>query len=248
MSLARKVRSIIKDLSLKTGVYNHMFYVYPYMFTPKQLVFLTEYVKSVDKVPGCFVEAGCAYGATTVFLNKFMIGEGIERDYYAIDTFSGFVDEHAEHEIKSRGKPLSLTRNFTDNKRAWFDRSMIQHGVKRVKSIESDVTKFDFSAIAPIAFCLLDVDLYRPIKDVLPKIYGAMSPGGIIIVDDCKAAELWDGALQAYEEFIQQRGLPREIAAEKLGTIRGYGRDEDLSPPPAQIRTCDFPAYGSYLG
>jgi O-methyltransferase len=220
MSLARKVRSLLKDLSLKTGVYNHMFYVYPYMFTPKQLVLLTEYVKSVDNVPGCFVEAGCAYGATTVFLNKFMIGEGIERDYYAIDTFSGFVDEHAEHEIKSRGKPLSLTRNFTDNKRAWFDRSMIQHGVKRVKSIEGDVTKFDFSAIAPIAFCLLDVDLYRPIKDVLPKIYGAMSPGGIIIVDDCKAAELWDGALQAYEEFVGQRGLPREIAAEKLGTIR----------------------------
>jgi hypothetical protein len=220
MSLARKIRSIIKDLSLKTGIYNHMFFVYPYMFTPKQLVFLIECVKSVADVPGCFVEAGCAYGATTVFLNKFMLGEGMERDYYAIDTFSGFVDEHAEHEIKSRGKPQRLIRNFTDNKKAWFDRSMTQHGVSRVKTIEIDVTKFDFSAVAPIAFCLLDVDLYRPIKDVLPKIYRAMSPSGIIIVDDCKAGELWDGALQAYEEFIQQSGLPREIAAEKLGIIR----------------------------
>jgi hypothetical protein len=28
----------------------------------------------------------------------------------------------------------------------------------------------------------------------------------------------------------------------------GRGRDEDCSPPPAQIRTCGFPAYGSYLG
>src|SRR5215470_4841006 len=26
------------------------------------------------------------------------------------------------------------------------------------------------------------------------------------------------------------------------------GRDGDCSPPPAQIRTCGFPAYGSYLG
>ena len=26
------------------------------------------------------------------------------------------------------------------------------------------------------------------------------------------------------------------------------GRDEDYSPPPARIRTCSFPAYGSYLG
>jgi hypothetical protein len=47
--------------------------------------------------------------------------------------------------------------------------------------------------------------------------------------------------------------LLRESAAfrqsrRKTFQRRGYGRDEDLSPPPAQIRTCDFPAYGSYLG
>ena len=29
---------------------------------------------------------------------------------------------------------------------------------------------------------------------------------------------------------------------------RGRGRDGDYSPPPAQIRTCSFPAYGSHLG
>ncbi|MGA7623528.1 MAG: hypothetical protein WB630_12720 [Candidatus Acidiferrales bacterium] len=67
---------------------------------------------------------------------------------------------------------------------------MTLHGIKRVKSVEDDVTKFDFSTIAPIAFCLLDVNLYKPISDVLPKIHGNMSPGGIIVVDDRKSAEL----------------------------------------------------------
>jgi len=47
-----------------------------------------------------------------------------------------------------------------------------------------------------------------------------MSPGGIIVVDDCKATELWDGTLQAYEEFVQQKGFPKEITAEKPGIIR----------------------------
>jgi O-methyltransferase len=221
MSLSQTIRSIIKDASLKTGIYNHLFFnVYPYMYEPKQLVFLTECVKSSRDVPGCFVEVGCAYGATTVFLNKTMNGEGIERDYYAIDTFSGFADEHIEHEIKNRGKPASLRDHFTYNKKAWFDRSIALQGIKRVKSVESDVTKFDFSAIQPIAFCLLDVDLYKPNKDVLPKIYAAMSPGGIIVVDDCKPENLWDGTLQAYEEFLQQKQLPKEIAAEKLGILR----------------------------
>ena len=97
---------------------------------------------------------------------------------------------------------------------------MALHDIKRVKSVQCDVTKFDFAAISPIAFCLLDVDLYKPIKDVLPKIYAAMAPGGIIVVDDCQPSNIWDGALQAYDEFVEQKGLPREIAVEKLGIIR----------------------------
>ena len=221
MSLSQTIRSIIKDLSLKTGIYNHLFFrVYPYMFEPNQLVLLTECIKSVHEVPGCIVEAGCAYGATTVFLNKFLSSEGVERDYYAIDTFSGFVDEHTEYEIEKRSKPVSIRDHFTANKKEWFDKSMRLHGIGCVKSVECDVTKFDFSAVEPIAFCLLDVDLYKPIKDVLPKIYAAMSPGGIIVVDDCKPANLWDGALRAYDEFLQDKALPREIAADKLGIIR----------------------------
>jgi O-methyltransferase len=220
-SFSEAVRSILKDASLKTRIYNHLFFkVYPYMYEPKQLVFLTECIKSVTDIPGCFVEAGCAHGATSVFLNKFLDGEGMTRAYYAIDTFSGFVDEHVKHEVSSRGKPTSIARHFTENKRTWFDRSMRLHGVGRVKSVESDVTQFDFSAIAPIAFCLVDVDLYKPIKNILPGIYRALSPGGIIVVDDCKPQGLWDGALQAYEEFVREKGLPKRIMADRLGIIQ----------------------------
>ena len=40
---------------------------------------------------------------------------------------------------------------------------------------------------------------------------------------------------------ISARRLTRSVP-------RGRGRDEDCSSPPAQIRTCGFPAYGSHLG
>jgi hypothetical protein len=183
-------------------------------------VFLIECAKSVDSVKGCFVEAGCASGATTVFLNKFMDAENMERDYFAIDTFSGFVRDHLEHEIKDRAKQESLRGHFTENKKSWFDRSMRLHGVERVKSIQSDVTELDFSALSPIAFCLIDVDLYKPIHNILPKVYAAMAPGGVIIVDDCAPNTPWDGALQAYEEFVRSKGLPMQISAGKLGIIR----------------------------
>ena len=221
MKVAKKIRSLIKDASLKTGVYDWtLFNVYPYMYDPSQLAFLTECVKAVRGVPGCFVEAGCAYGATTVFLNKAIDEESLFRDYYAIDTFSGFVKEHMDYETEHRGKP-NLNHYFTQNKKSWFDKSMALYGYdKRVRSVESDVAKFDFSAIAPIAFCLLDVDLYKPIQDVLPKIYKAMSPGGVIVVDDCTSSKLWDGAFEACQEFVKQESIPVEIVAKKLGVIR----------------------------
>jgi hypothetical protein len=56
---------------------------------------------------------------------------------------------------------------------------MIQHDVERVKSITADVFNFDFRSIAPISFCLLDVDLYLPIKNTLPKILRPVYPFAI---------------------------------------------------------------------
>ena len=194
------------------------------MYGPTELVFLTECITSASSVPGSFVEVGCGYGATTVFLNKFMNEKNIKRNYYALDTFSGFEKEHVDYEIRERGKSPKiksmLQSTFTDNKQSWFDKTMLLNGVNRVKSIAKDATRFDFSTIAPIAFCLLDIDLYIPMKESLPKIYDVMSPGGVLIVDDCWKIDEWDGALQAYEEFIGSRCISREIVCGKLGVIR----------------------------
>ncbi len=220
--LTRAIRTIFKDISLKTGTNSRLFSRYPYMFSPAQLIALTDCIKSVSDVPGSFVEVGCAYGATTVFLNKFMNDHKnlAKRNYYAIDTFRSFLPEHADYEIQNRDKPPSLKKRFWENKKAWFDKSMAVHGLKRVKSIECDATQFDLSSVAPIAFCLIDVDLYIPVKDLLPKVFSRMSSGGIIVVDDCQPDQMWDGALQAYREFARERNLSTEIVAEKLGVVR----------------------------
>jgi hypothetical protein len=39
-----------------------------------------------------------------------------------------------------------------------------------VRSIRCDVSEFNFTMIAPTAFCLLDVDLYLPIHEALPRL------------------------------------------------------------------------------
>jgi hypothetical protein len=190
------------------------------MFTPRQLLFLTDCIRAARDIPGCLVEAGCAYGATTVFIGKFMQEEGIRKLYIAIDTFSGFVPDHVNYEIIERHKVHALRHYFTENRRAWFEQSVSMANISNVRAISSDVTKFDFASLETIAFCLLDVDFYLPIIDVLPKIYSRMSPGGIIVVDDCKRGGDMDGALQAYTEFCAKNGIQQQVCCDKLGIIR----------------------------
>lgn len=220
-ALLRAVRGFGTDLSMRTGLFDRsIFTLYRYMFSPNQLVFLTQCLTETRDVPGCCIEIGCAQGRTTTFLRKFMDENGITKDYYAIDTFGGFVPEHVDYEVSRRSKDRVISQIFTDNKRSWFDYALKISGVDSVQSIECDATKFDFDRIGPIAFALLDVDLYLPIKDILPKLYRNLSAGGVIVVDDCMTHELWDGALAAYEEFAVENGLQQDIRLEKLGVIR----------------------------
>ena len=221
MRFSGYVRSLLKDLSMKSGIYTQTFFgVYPYMFSPQQLIFMTENLKRVRDVAGYCLEAGCAYGATTVFLNKFMQNEGIDKPYVSIDTFSGFVKDQSDYEINQRKKRQKIQYSFSENKQSWYDYSVSREKIQDVRSFCCDITKFDFTALGPIAFCLLDVDLYLPVKDVLPKIYDQLSSGGTIIVDDCRADCDWDGSYMAYKEFCAQMGIKEEIHHEKLGIIR----------------------------
>ncbi len=212
--------SLIRFTAAKTGVLERqIFSVYPYAFNVEQLRFLMDCVKRTAEVPGVYVEAGCSRGATTALLNKWMDTLNIQKRYYALDTFSGFLPDHIDHEINTRKKSERMRFAFTDNKKAWFDHSMQVDGITRVVSVETDVAKFNFDSIGPIAFCLLDVDLYLPIAAVLPRLFEALSSGGIIVVDDCAPNQLYDGALQAYQEFMSARGLELKIVHDKLGII-----------------------------
>jgi hypothetical protein len=88
-----------------------------------------------------------------------------------------------------------------------------------VELVQEDAAMFEYASLRQIAFCLLDVDLYIPTSIALPKIFEILSPGAMIVVDDCIPDDRWDGALQAYTEFVKSRGLPVNIVGKKLGII-----------------------------
>src|SRR5882762_5168535 len=162
---------------------------YPYMFEPGQLAFFVECLDRTKNVPGCILEVGCMRGRTTVFLNRHLDFLASSKPYFAIDTFAGFVEKDVEYEIKQRGQdPLFDWKGFSNNKKEWFDLAMTANHLERVRGIQADVNEYDFGCIGPegISFALLDVDLYQPVKAALPTLYQRLSPGGILVVDDCK--------------------------------------------------------------
>jgi predicted O-methyltransferase YrrM len=190
------------------------------MMTPAQLCFLCQCIEKTREVPGQVVEVGCALGTTTIFLNKYMDAQNIDKRYICVDTFSGFVAEDINYEVTKRGKRADQLTTFQVNKKSWFDGTMAMNGITRVQSIKADINKLDFSMLGDIAFCLLDVDLYRPIAHALPYLFSALSPGGIIVVDDCYPRHArWDGADQAYKMFMERMSLPPRAVFNKLGGI-----------------------------
>ena len=88
---------------------------------------------------------------------------------------------------------------------------MKDNGIERVKSFASDIKTFDLASAAPkISMCLLDVDLYQPVKVGLAKVLPLLSPGGVVVVDDMIESTTFDGARQAYRDFARETGRSEE--------------------------------------
>jgi predicted O-methyltransferase YrrM len=216
-------RKIIKEILYLAPVPARRFFFpgFDLQMSPPQLCYLCNCLQITKDVPGIILEIGCAYGATTLFLNRYLDAVGIDKDYVVIDTFSGFIQEDLDYEINQRGKQKNLyTGKYAANKKKWFDGTMQIHGIHRVHSIQTDANLFDYSSLGKISFCLIDVDLYRPVKRSLSQIYPILSIGGIIVVDDCDPKIVpWDGSDQAYKEWCKETGNPVDVVCGKLGLV-----------------------------
>ena len=208
------------------AVYSRQPFVrYPYMYRPSHLISLAGLMLRAMTATKCgaVVEVGCNQGWTSCFLLETLREEKIIRHYICLDTFTGFTNQDVEVEEIDRGKPPGIYADyFKVNAKKWLEASLRRFGYHNARAVQADCTTFEFARhIGQIAFCLVDVDLYRPVKVALKRIYPLLVPGGSIVVDDCDQDNaLWDGSYQAYSEFCRDNGLTPEIVGGKLGVIR----------------------------
>ena len=198
---------------------------YQYLHTPAQLAFLCRCLDETRDIPGCIVEVGCYRGETTLYLNYHMTSEGIEKPYAAIDTFSGYKRADLDVDVQYGTHPDVYPTRFEVNDQRWFDAAMLRSGFTRgrVRSIAADAGAFDFARLGPIAFCLSDVVLDKPTRLGLPRIWDALSPGGIIVVDSVdpslQAPGCYFGSCHAYHDFVEELGLDPRFECRQYGVL-----------------------------
>jgi SAM-dependent methyltransferase len=229
MTLYNKLKTRVLRLSYwlayhvaADAVYTRQPFVrYPYMNSPSEIFELTTQLLSVAAA-GAVVEVGCNQGWTTCFLAEALMERGVKRDYVCIDTFTGFTPEDVEFEYRVRSKPAGLYDEcFLINDPDWLKASLSRFGYANVRVEKADAKTFDYQRLGEIAFALVDLDLYRPVKLSLERIIPHIVPGGVAVVDDCNPKnERWDGAYDAYIEFCKERNIRQEILCGKLGIIR----------------------------
>lgn len=166
---------------------------------------------------GLVVEVGVARGLTSRFIAEHIVAQGHDCDLVCIDTFSSFVPADVDHEVEHRGKSRSELSGFAYNDVEVWRRNFRDFDF--VRAVEADVSTFDFGSLAPVNFCLLDVDLYLPTKAGLERLLAHMATGGVIVVDDVAQGGRWDGAHQAFHEFVVEHDLPHRLAGTKCGII-----------------------------
>jgi O-methyltransferase len=209
-----------KTVAYHTGLHRTLFYRYDYMFRPRDLALLTALLTETNGLEGPIFEIGCAAGHTTVYLNKHLDDLEDVRQYKCLDTFAGFTQADIDVEVQRGHRVSQYEYVFRAYRKEWFDQTIRNNHISRVTSIQADVNTFDFSPYRDVSFCLIDVDLTRPVSRALAEVYPRMAPGGVIVVDDCTPDNKYEGAGAAYADFVGRVGAPVDIRNDVLGIIR----------------------------
>lgn len=170
-------------------------------------------------VPGDVLEVGCSVGGTACIASRVVAKHSPAKRYICVDTFGGFVPEQFAADA-AQGTPQDRGSLFTSNDEMLVRRILDKHGCQDVQLLKGDICAVPDAALPDrISVVLLDVDLEIPTYEGLKRLYPRLSPGGVILVDDCsrEPAQKWR-AYHGFRQFCEEMGLEPRLDA-GLGVV-----------------------------
>lgn len=182
-----------------------------------------------EGVPGDYIETGVWRGGASVFARgviRSFEGQGGTRKSYVCDSFQGLPPASPEFSKMATGESgwdhthyLEVSEELVMEDFAAY--SLLDNNVIFVKGFFSDTMPPLSNMIEKLAVMRLDGDMYQSTADVLYNMYGKLSTGGYVIIDD------WFGfpAKKACEDFLKVHNLHPTIVP--IDHLAAYWKKEE---------------------
>jgi O-methyltransferase len=180
-------------------------------------------------IPGSYVECGVARGGSAGVVGKAV--EGFWRELWLFDSWEG-LPEPADVDLSYLGQPGEEGMARTSQSEAeelLFKRLHLHRSrVHLVRGWFRDTIPPRLAQISPIALLHLDNDWFESTDFCLRHLYGFVSPGGYVVVDDY---EYWRGCKMAVDAFLSEQDEPVQLV--HVGDISVYWRKPEAAQPVA---------------
>jgi Macrocin-O-methyltransferase (TylF) len=179
-----------------------------------------------NRVEGDFIETGVWRGGATIFMRAILKAHGVtDRTVWVADSFEGlpaldmksavYADDAMDVSTMNDGGTMQLGLAVSlERVKANFERfDLLDDQVRFLKGWFCDT--LPTAPIQKLAILRLDGDMYASTMDALNALYGKVSKGGYVIVDDYNC---WPHCKKAVDDFRSTHGISAEII-----TIDEYG-------------------------
>lgn len=169
-----------------------------------------------DGVEGDVIEAGTWRGGASVLMRAALDSAGArDRTVWVADSFQGFPADDEDHPDRGGFAGVDYLAVGVDRVRENFERLGFDEGVRFVEGFFEDtlpgLTGRTWSIIR------LDGDSYEATWTGLQSLYGGLSVGGYVVIDDYNALE---ECRQAVEEFRTLNGITDPIETVDWTAVR----------------------------
>src|SRR5579871_3514014 len=165
-------------------------------------------------VPGDFIETGVWRGGATIFMRAMLRVLGVnDRSVWVADSFEGLPEPDAERfprEAESyRSAAMTtyykhLAVGLDEVKRNFAAYGQLDDQVKFLKGWFKDT--LPGAPVERLAILRLDGDYYESTWDALTNLYGRLSTGGYVIVDDY-GEDAWTYCRRAVDDFRREHAI-----------------------------------------
>ena len=168
-----------------------------------------EIIISISKLKGDIIELGVWRGNNLIFIKKVADYFNLKKKIFGYDWFEG-LKEFGKNDIKLNKRKYKGNKNF-------IKKLIEDQKLSKMYLIDDDVKNFETHFDKKQKFCLvyLDLDLYKPTKEVLEIIDKYLVKNGLIVFDQAQKKE-WVGEKKALIEFcVKNKNKYRIIKLKK---------------------------------